>query len=152
MFSIFGPKEGPKNFVVSEDEFWARLDDECTDAAVFDAQGDEHSEIDMRLVDKIDAYLQPQIGDWEDSDDWYHKLDYYGDGIRSLLFNKAVFEPEFIAALQRLLTGEHEPFGILCQVFEDISSDDDNRIGSIAIFSDRIMVSQPLARVLVLAE
>jgi len=152
MFSIFGSKNRPNNLVVSEDEFWTLLDSECADYAIFDAQGDEHSEIDMRLVEKIDALLEPHIGDWEESDDWYHKLDYYGDGVRSLLFNKTVFQPDFIDSLQCLLTGEHEPFCILCQVFEDFSGDDDSRIGSVAIFSDRLMVSRPLAKLLVFAE
>lgn len=106
MFSIFRTKNKANRIVVSEAGFWARLESECTDIAVFDAQGDEHSAIDLRLVEKIDALLDPQIGDWESSDDWYHKLDYYGDGIRSLLFNWAVFEPDFIEALQDLLSGE----------------------------------------------
>ena len=151
MFSIFRTKNKASRIAVSETEFWARLESDCTDRSVFDAQGDEHSEIDMRLVDKIDALLHPQIGDWESSDDWYHKLDFYGDGIRSLLFNWAVFKPDFIEALQDLLSGEHEPFCVLCQIYEDIGSDDDSKIGSIAIFRNQIMISRPIAKRLAFA-
>lgn len=152
MFSFFRTKNKGGHIVVSESSFWARLDSECTDEAVFDAQGDEHSEIDMRLVEKIESILNPKIGDWESSEDWYHNLDYYGDGIRSLVFNWSVFSAEFVEPLQALLVGEHEPFCILCQIYEEMGSDDDTRIGSIAIFNDRLMVSRPIARKLALAE
>ena len=152
MSSIFRIKSKGARIVVSESHFWSRLESECTDETVFDAQGEEHSEIDMRLVDKIEEFLEPKIGDWESSDDWYHNLDYYGDGIRSLIFNRSVFNPGFIEPLQALLIGEHEPFCILCQIFEEMGSDDDTRIGSIAIFNDRLMLSRPIARELTLAE
>ena len=151
MFSIFRTKRNGGRIVVGETKFWARLKSECADEAVFDAQGDEHSEIDMRLVEKIGSVLHPQIGDWESSDDWYHNLDYHGDGIRSLTFNWSVFSADFIEQLQSLLVGEHEPFCILCQIFEDIGSDDDTRIGSIAIFKDRLVVSRQIAKKLAMA-
>jgi hypothetical protein len=152
MFSIFRTKNKGDRIVVSESKFWSKLESECTDEAVFDAQGDEHSEIDMRLVDKIGGVLHPQIGDWESSEDWYHNLDYNGDGIRSLIFNWSVFSADFIEPLQALLVGEHEPFCILCQVFEDMGCDDDTRIGSVAIFNDRLLVSRPIAKKLAIAE
>jgi hypothetical protein len=152
MFSIFRSKSNGGRIVVSEPDFWTRLESECTDEAVFDAQGDAHSEIDMRLVEKIGGVLHPQIGDWESSNDWYHNLDYHGDGIRSLVFNWSVFHADFIEQLQALLVGEHEPFCVLCQVYEDMASDDDTRIGSVAIFKDRLMVSRPIAKKLALSE
>ena len=152
MFSIFRTNSDGGRIVVSEPNFWARLGSECTDEAVFDAQGDEHSKIDSRLVEKIGSVLHPVIGDWEDSDGWYHNLDYHGDGIRSLIFNWSVFRADFIEQLQALLIGEHEPFCILCQVYEDMGSGEDTRIGSVAIFSDRLMLSRPIANKLALAE
>lgn len=152
MFSIFRTQSKGDRMVVSESKFWSRLENECTDEAIFDAQGDKHSEIDMRLVDKIGGVLHPRIGDWESSEDWYHNLDYHGDGIRSLIFNRSVFSADFIDPLQALLVGEHEPFCILCQVFEDMKSDDDTRIGSVAIFSDRLLVSRPIAEYLAVAK
>ena len=131
--------------VISETELWERLEKERTSDAVFDAQGDEHSYIDMRLVEKIEGFLVPKIGKWELSDRWYHKLDFYGDGIRSLSFGWDSFQPEFVGALQGMLSGEHEPFCILCQFYEDFGSTADTRIGSMAIFSDRVLVSRPVA-------
>ena len=145
MFSIFRARTKGNHIVLSESKFWPRFERECTDESVFDAQGDEHSEIDMRLVDKIGSVLHPKIGDWESSGDWCHNLDYYGDGVRSLQFNWSVFSADFIEPLQALLTGEHEPFCILCKVFEDMLSEETTMIGSVAIFSDRVLISRPIA-------
>ena len=131
--------------VVNEGDLWAMLDAECTDRSYSESQGDDHSEVDMRLVAKIADLLHPQIGDWEESIDWHHNLDFHGDGIRSLIFNSSTFRPEFIQSLQAVLVDEHEPFCILCQLFEDIESEEDTRVGSIAIFCDRILISRSLA-------
>jgi len=152
MLSIFRTRKTGNQIVLSESKFWSKFESECTDEAVFDAQGDEHSEIDMRLVDKIDSVLHPQIGDWESSDDWYHNLDYYGDGVRSLEFNWSAFSADFVEPLQALLSGEHEPFCILCKVFEDLQSDENTRIGSIAIFCGRVLISRRLAMKLAIAK
>ena len=111
-----------------------------------------HSEIDLRLIDKIEDLLHPIIGDWEDSDTWYHKMDYYGDGIRSLMFNWSVFDADFVPKLQALLVGEHDPFCILCQIFEDIGADEPDRFGTIAIFSNRLVISRAIANRLALVD
>lgn len=148
MFSLFHRKYKDGVLIVSESEFWDRLESESTDRDFFDAQGDEHSEIDMRLVEKIEGYLVPIIGRWENPSNWFHQMDFYGDGIRSLSFTWSFFKKEFIDELQGFLVGEHEPFCILCQFHEDINSLEDTKIGSLAIFSNRLMVSRKVAQLL----
>lgn len=132
-------------FVVSDDEFWSRLSSECTDESVFDQQGENHERIDLRLVDKIDAFFEPTLGEWESSTDWWHNIDCYGDGIRSVSINMEVLKADHFSALQELLVGEHEPFCILVQVHEDFHSDDDTKIGPVAIFAQKAMLSRRIA-------
>lgn len=135
--------------IVSEEELWELLDSECTDREFFDAQGDEHGEIDMRLVEKIEAFLETQPGCEEASEHRLHNLDFYGDGIRSLSFSVHLFKPEFVETFRKMLTGEHEPFCILCMIHADLTKDY-TRIGTIAIFSNKLIVASPLAKHFVL--
>lgn len=150
MFNLFSKKYVNGVLVVSEREFWKRLESESTPVGFFDEQGDAHGDIDLRLVDKIDEYLTPLIGSWESSDNWYHNIDFYGDGVRSLSFSRSLFKPEYINVFQKMLEGEHEPFCILCQVHESMLSNEESKIGSIAIFSNKLMVTKGLATMLTL--
>ena len=138
-------------FVVSDDEFWSRLDVESTDDSIFDDQGDEHERIDLRLVDKIHALLVPILGDPDESADWWHNLDCYGDGIRSVSMNLNVLEPSYLTEFQGFLADEHALFCILVQVHEDLDSDNDTKIGCIAIFSQKVMVSRGIAQTITVA-
>ena len=128
----------------TEEEFWQQLEGFTSSRSVFDAQGEEHSNIDFRLAEKIDDYLSPNLGKWEQSDIWFHNIDFYGDGIRSLEFVADSFSPAYLRDFQAMLAGEHSEFAILCKVLTNFS-DTGTRIGSIAIRSDRILVSYPLA-------
>ncbi|MGI9233778.1 MAG: hypothetical protein ACR2RD_09125 [Woeseiaceae bacterium] len=133
-------------FVVPDANFWSRLPSECTDTSIFDAQGDDHERIDLRLVEKIDALLEPKFGDPDNSPDWWRNLDCYGDGIRSVSVNMKVLGPNVLSTLQGFLVGEHEPFCILVQVHEDFCGDADTKIGCVAIFADKVMLSRGIAR------
>jgi hypothetical protein len=132
----------------TEEEFWDALSAFCAPRSTFDAQGDAHGDIDLRLVEGIDAVIAPTLGSWEKSEDWWHQLDFYGDGIRSLVFSARSFSPEFIPSLQRLLAGEHEQFCILCQVVQSPMGPDEGRIGSIAIRAHDTLVSYALVEYL----
>ena len=146
MFNLFSRDKESSTRVLSERRLWEFLDEDDRNSDAIDAQGDEHEDIDMRLVDKIDDYLEPILGDWESSEIWWHNLTVDGHGIRSLLFAEAAFDPKYIGAFQDLLTGEHQPFCILCQVFESLGSDEGVRVGSVIILSDEIVISKPLAK------
>ena len=150
MFNLFSRSQGSGARVLSERRLWQFLDEDKRNEDAIEAQGDDHERIDLRLVDKIESYLTPILGDWESSEIWWHDLTVDGNGIRSLLFTEAAFDPKFIDELQRFLTGEHEAFCILCQIFESLGGKDDTRIGTIIVFSDEIVVSKPVARKLAL--
>ena len=111
---------------------------------MFEAQGEAHADIDMRLVDAIESVIAPKLGAWDGSERWWQKTDFYGDGIRSLAFASADFSPDFVTALRQLLTGEHAEFCILCQVHRSLSGPVEATLGCVAIRADAILVSYPL--------
>ena len=123
--------------------FWEKLEDFTPPRSVFDAQGEDHADIDMRLVEKLSSYLVPRIGPWEQSDRWFHNIDYYGDGIRSLDLCAQSFSPTYLQDFKDMLVGEHSDFTILCKIYADFS-DWDSRIGSVAVRGDQMLVSYPL--------
>ena len=128
----------------TEEEFWKKLGSFIASRSIFEEQGEEHGDIDFRLVEKIDDYLSPKIGTWEQSDHWFHNIDFYGDGVRSLEFSADSFSPDFLRRFQAMLIGEHSEFTVLCKVMTNFS-DSGTKIGSIAIRNDRMLVSYPLA-------
>ena len=149
MLSLFPPHQRPQIDVVSTDKaFWQKLPTFRTPDSVFEAQGDEHGEIDLRLVESIESYLEPILGQWEGSESWWHQMDFYGDGIRSLMFQTAAFRPRFVPALHALLKGEHAKFCIVCQLHASLTQDDDSKLGSIAICADKLMVNRAVAQFL----
>ena len=150
MFNLFAGAGESRTRVLSERSLWRFLEEDDRNRAAIDAQGDAHEDIDMRLVEKIDSYLAPILGDWESSENWWHNLTVDGHGIRSLLFAESAFDPQFIDQFQRFLDGEHEPFCILCQIFENLRDDGDSRIGSIIVLNDEVVISKPVAKKLAL--
>ncbi len=146
MLSLFPLRQRPKIEVVPTDGvFWKMLPGFRTPDAVFEAQGNEHGEIDLRLVERIESYLEPRLGQWEGSDTWWHQMDYYGDGIRSLMFKASAFQPRFVPALHAFLTGEHAQFCIVCQLYESLTQDGGSKLGSIGICAGKLMVNRAIA-------
>jgi hypothetical protein len=129
----------------TEADFWQQFGAFLVPSDVFDAQGDEHCNIDFRLVEKIEDYLIPIIGNWEQSDRWFHNLDFYGDGIRSLEFAVESFSPRYIPDLQLMLVDEHSDFTILCKVHTSFA-ESGTIIGTVAVRSNQIMVAYPLVK------
>ena len=132
----------------TEAEFWATFTSFCPPGGFFDVQGRAHRAIEGRLVEAIDALLVPRLGEWQASETWQHELDVYRAGIQSLVFSAAGFDPEFVPLLQGLLVGEHEHFCILCQVLPSLGAPRGARIGSVAMRSNRLLVSYPLVKYL----
>ena len=133
---------------VTEAQFWEAFSSFCPPGGFFDGQGAAQRDINLRLAEAIDALLVPKLGRWQESEKWRHQLDVYRDGIHSLEFSGASFDPEFVPLLQRLLVGEHEIFCILCQVLPSLGGSRESRIGSVAIRSNRLLVSYPLVKYL----
>ena len=149
MLALFPPRQRPQIEVVRDDkDFWRKLPSFLTPDSVFDAQGDAHGDIDLRLVEKIESYLTPLLGKWSGSGVWWHQMDYYGDGIRSLMFRVRDFQPRFVVSLHGLLKDEHAEFCIVCQLHEEITDDGDSKLGSIAICAGRILVGRAVAQLL----
>jgi hypothetical protein len=127
-------------------DFHQRLERRLTPRDVFDAQGAAHGDIDLRLAQAIEDVLVPRLARWEASEKWFHQLDFYGDGVRSLTFSRSVFPYDQISQLQRLLRGEHADFCILCIATDRLaggeSATDDDYL---AIFKDALMATPNLA-------
>jgi len=142
-------RDGSTEVVAGEHDFWRRMERIQTPREVFEAQGAEHPESDLRLVHKIEELLVPLLGRWEQSDRWFHQMDWYGDGVRSLMFRRDVFPKDQVFAMQALLAGEHEQFAIVCSVVDSFASGAESSRGRpddyLALFSHRLLVTQPLA-------
>jgi hypothetical protein len=132
----------------TEAEFWEAFSSFCPPGGFFDVHDDAQGDIDLRLVEAIDALLVPRLGRWQESDKWQRQPDVYRAGIHSLVFSAASFDSEFVPSLQQLLVGEHEIFCILCQVLPSLGGSSESRIGSVAIRSSRLLVSYPLVKYL----
>jgi hypothetical protein len=111
-----------------------------------DDLGDSHGDVDMRLVVKVSAVLEPILGPegCSEDDPWFHSMDYYGNGVRHLEFRPGKFPMPAIPTLQALLVGEHEPFSILCWAPLDGEASPEHGQG-LVIFSDTILLTAKLA-------
>jgi hypothetical protein len=132
----------------SEAEFWEAFSSFCPPGSFFFGNDIPHKDIERRLVEAIDALMVPRLGTWQASGKWRHEAGVYRDGIRSLVFSAENFDPDLVPALQRLLVGEHDVFCILCKIVPSLDGPSEARIGSIAIRSNRLLLSYPLVKYL----
>jgi hypothetical protein len=147
MLDLFPPGERPTIVIAkNQKDFWKRFEDFSDSEAAVEAQGDAHERIDLRLVQRLEAFLVPILGQWENSDRWYHNLDCHGDAVRSMLFLQKDFDPRYIVEFHKYLEGEHAAFCVLCQIYEKLGGGDGARVGCVAICADRILVDQALAQ------
>jgi len=130
----------------SEAEFWQAFGGFCPPGGFFHVRGSVQVQIDQHLTEAIDALLVPKLGSPQASASWAHEFGAYRDGIHSLLFSETSFDPDLVPSLQGLLVGEHEVYCILCQVFASLTGSQQQRIGSVAIRSTRLLVSYPLVK------
>ena len=154
MFSLFRSRRDETTEVVAgEHDFFRRFEHLTADRSIFEAQGASHGDIDLRLIEKIENLLVPLLGRWEQSSKWFHQMDYYGDGVRSLTIQRDSFPRDQLASLQALLVGEHEPFTILCIVTESLLPPNPEPPGTpetqyLALFSRKVLITKELANVL----
>ncbi len=136
----------PMEIAAYDTDFHTRFERMLAPRSMFEAQGAAHGDIDLRLVQSIEDLLVPSLGRWETSSEWFHQLDFYGDGVRSLTFSRSTFPYGRVEQLQNLLHGEHAAFCILCIATDRLAgageqADDDY----LAIFSDRMLVTKNIA-------
>jgi len=129
-------------------DFHVRFEKMLTPRSVFEAQGAAHGDIDLRLVQSIEDLLVPSLGRWETSSEWFHQLDFYGNGVRSLTFSRSAFPCDHVRQLQNLLRGEHAPFCILCIATDKSTGAESEKTADddyLAIFKDKLLVTKNIA-------
>jgi hypothetical protein len=149
MFSLFRSRRDRTTTVVSGmDRFFREFERMKASRSVFNAQGDAHGDIDMRLTSRIEEHLRPLFGKWEGSTTWFHQMDYYGDGVRALTLRRDIFPRQTVPSLQAMLAGEHSAFTILCIVTDDMMDDSPKTSAArdfLALFSARMLITEGLA-------
>ena len=147
MFKFYAGQRLPRVHVVStEAEYWKLVGRFSGPRSVFDAQGAAHGEIDLHLAESIESLLVPLVGPWEQSERWFHNVDFYGDGVRSLLFRDTDFPPECIPQLQSLLREEAAEFCIHIHLCDKLTGENIKTIGAVAIMRDHLVVTKALAQ------
>lgn len=113
-----------------------------------DALGESHWQIDMDLVKRIHAVLDPRLGpESTDGSGWFHSMDWHGDGVRHLEFQPDRLPVDLIPELQHLLHGDATPFSILCWApLAGVQYGDDS--DGCVIFNDRVYITRGLATML----
>ncbi|MES2973238.1 MAG: hypothetical protein V4757_06495 [Pseudomonadota bacterium] len=125
---------------MSEDEYWAEVQQLKGTSEFFDEQGDAHGHIDGDLQDAIEAVLVPIVGPWEGSDVWFHNQDFYGNGIRSLSFRAGDFPWSAVIPLQKLLVGEAALFCISVLISDSLEIEG-RWVGAMAILKEKIVAT-----------
>ncbi len=103
---------------------------------------DAFEELEAALIQKTELLLEPRIGAWDQTNEWWHQMDSDGDGKRELAFSRAVFQPTFVPELQALLAGPFNRFAFLVQVPETMEEWGQNKYGEVGIFSTRIIATK----------
>ena len=128
--------------VIPNDQLWSEIDSFVAPSTIFDEQGEAHEEIDIRLIEKIDAYLVPLLGDYEKTESWFHSMLCNGDGIRAISLNQGSLSNEVILNLQAMLLGESVAFTILLNLHREYASNEDTKIGTLLICADKLVISK----------
>ncbi len=133
--------------VISEDEYWAVVQQLKGSSDFFDEQGDSHGHIDGDLQVSVEAVLVPLVGPWESSDVWFHNQDFYGDGVRSLIFRAGEFPWAAVIRLQNLLVGDAARFCISVHICDSLEAQG-KWVGSIAILKEDIVATTYISEML----
>jgi hypothetical protein len=148
------PFSEPKLTVLATlQEFEAAFARRCDAARIRFASQDEklHAELDMELTTKIDDLYSAALGSWEGPDaDWWHNMDFYGDGVRALRFVLKRFPPHSIALITPYLSGRHDGFSMLAW-FWDQEIEEGAPVGGLWLSARELMVTRSLVSPLGLA-
>ncbi len=105
----------------SLEAFYAAFERRCDAARARFSSQDEHlhAQLDMELTTKIDRLYRASLGPWEGPDsDWWHNMDFHGDGVRALRFILRKFPAGSITTVAEYLGGKHEGFSMLAWFWE----------------------------------
>ncbi|HTU68351.1 MAG TPA: hypothetical protein VMF52_20580 [Steroidobacteraceae bacterium] len=134
-------------------EFERAFEQRCDAArARFESQDEKHhAELDMELTTKIDDLYRAVLGPWEGPEaDWWHNMDFYGDGVRALRFVLKRFPPDSIAKIAPLLTGKHDGFSMLVWFWEK-QIEEGKPVGGLWLSARELIVTRSLVEPLGLA-
>ena len=130
------------HLVDSENQYWALVKELSGPQSVFDAQGDAHGRIDDTLQEAIEGVLIPLSGPCEGSEIWFHTQDFFGDGIRSLIYRVDSFPNDAVVRLQPLLVDEAAAFCISVQLCDKLFGSNILTVGGIAILQADVVATK----------
>jgi len=151
MFSVIGLRKlAEVSIVQTEEEFWKRFEQYRPhfDTSSTDIE-QAHGDCDLRLVEGVEKVIQPVLGSSGiKGEPWHQNLDFYGDGVRSLEVDSSRFTSTLIPQLHALLKGEHENFSILIEYYRNFADEPLQKVGVLALFAPRILMTHSLVKVL----
>ena len=127
-------------------EFDAAFRKRCEVARARFASQDQklHAELDLELTTKIDDLYCEKLGPWEGPDaDWWHNMDFYGDGVRALRFVLAKFPSDSVPTVAQLLSGRHDGFSMLVWFWEQ-EIEEGEPVGALWLSTREILVTRSL--------
>lgn len=142
---LFKLKSITKIRLLPDKSIYSQLSSILPCSSTFEAQGELHEDLDIALVDKIDGFVKPLLGDYEKTDRWFHNVSLCnGDGVRGISIDIEDVTNDLIIGLQGTLVGQHVDFCAFCNVYENHSSEDSIRIGALIIKSNEVVVSSEI--------
>jgi hypothetical protein len=128
-------------------EFEAAFKKRCGDSRAHFALQDQelHARLDMELASKIERLYIEAIGPWEPDDaEWWHNMDYYGDGVRALRFVLHRFPPDSLATVRGYLSGAHDGFSVLIWFWQSQIEDKAGPVGGLWMTARETLVTRSL--------
>jgi hypothetical protein len=104
-----------------------------------------HARLDMELTSRIDRIYTEALGPWEPDDaEWWHNMDFYGDGVRALRFVLHRFPPDSLVTVRGHLSGAHDGFSILIWFWQNKIEDKTDPFGGLWITARETLVTRSL--------
>ena len=128
-------------------EFEAAFRRRCGDGrARFALQDKElHARLDMELTTRIERLYGEAVGPWEsDNADWWHNMDFYGDGVRALGFVLHRFPADSLLTVRGYLSGAHDGFSMLIWFRQNQIEDESGPVGGLWMSARETLVTRSL--------
>jgi hypothetical protein len=128
-------------------EFEAAFKKRCGEARTRFALQDKelHARLDMELTSKIDRLYIDVLGPWEPADaEWWHNMDFYGDGVRALQFVLHRFPPDSLVTVRGYLSGAHDGFSMLIWFWQNKIEDKVGPFGGLWMTARETLLTRSL--------
>jgi hypothetical protein len=148
LFALFPLGRRPRTMVVATvDDFDCQFGQHCDSARrYFDAQNEAlHGDLDMELTSKLEEFFSTKIGPWEaEAADWWHNMDYYGDGVRGLSFVWDRFPVQSLPFMHENLGGRFQRFSVHIS-FYDGPLMESPLLGRLWMDSENLLITRSIA-------